>query len=118
MWVNVRGRRAGVVDAGARDAVVMEAERALPQFRDPLTGHRSFEVTRVREADRGLLGDLPLAHRPGYECRPEAGPGGAEVVDVAKGGTHITPTGESTLSGIVAVGAGPGPRPAPVGTPA
>jgi hypothetical protein len=78
----------------------------LEDFRDPASGRPTFEVTRVSEAERGRLGDRFVGHRPGHECRAEAGPSGAEVVEAAKGGTHLTPTGETTLHGMVALGRG------------
>lgn len=106
MWVNGTELPGGIVEPDARGEVVAEAERVLRAFRDPATGGPSFEVTRVAEPERGRLGDLFLTHRPGYECRAEAGPQGAEVIEVARGGTHLTPTGERTLGGMLALGGG------------
>ena len=85
MWVNGTELPGGIVEPDARGEVVAEAERVLRAFRDPATGGPSFEVTRVAEPERGRLGDLFLTHRPGYECRAEAGPQGAEVIEVARG---------------------------------
>jgi predicted AlkP superfamily phosphohydrolase/phosphomutase len=106
VWVNVAGRPGGLVAGESRGAVAEAAERALRAVRDPLTGGAPFDVRRVDEAERDALGDLLLGLRPGYEWTWRQAPDGSELSDTPKGGTHGTPTGESTLRGILAVGDG------------
>jgi hypothetical protein len=106
VWVNTVDRTGGLVPPGSRRSVVDAVERAIRAVRDPSTGHPPVEVRRVGEAERGSLGDLWLDTAPGYECRWEAAAQGAEFTETPKGGTHVTPTGESTLRGMLAIGDG------------
>jgi hypothetical protein len=103
-WVNDTGRPAGLVAAEERDAIVDAAERALRAARDPLTGRAPVEVTRVGRAERHLFGDLYLWLKPGYDCLWEPGPEAAEFAPARESGSHLTPTGESTLRGMLAIG--------------
>ncbi|HEY4027468.1 MAG TPA: alkaline phosphatase family protein [Candidatus Dormibacteraeota bacterium] len=109
IWVNLTGRPGGLVGPESRRAVVEAAELALRGLRDPLTGRPPLDVTRVGEAERGSIGELFVRLRPGYECTAKPGPGGDELRETRKAGTHVTPTGESSLNGILAVGDGAGP---------
>jgi hypothetical protein len=106
VWVNDVGRPAGLVAAEERDAVVDAAERALRAARDPLTGRAPVEVTRVGRAERPLFGDLHVWLKPGYDCLWEPGPEAAEFATARESGSHMTPTGESTLRGVLAIGGG------------
>jgi predicted AlkP superfamily phosphohydrolase/phosphomutase len=103
VWVNPTGRPGGLVDAASRDAVVDAAERALHAVRDPATGEPPIDVARTDKAVRDHVGDLFVRMKPGYEPSAERDSHGAEFRDAGKGGTHVTPTGEATLSGILAI---------------
>lgn len=103
VWVNAVDRAGGIVPQESRSAVVVAAEAALRAARDPVSGQPPVEVRRVPPAERDLLGDLFVHVRTGYECHPQPGPGGAEFADTPKGGTHTSPTGESTLRGMLAM---------------
>jgi Type I phosphodiesterase / nucleotide pyrophosphatase len=104
VWVNDTGRPAGLVTAEERDAVVDAAERALSAARDPLTGRAPVAVARVSRAERHLFGDLYLWLKPGYDCLWEPGVRAAEFAIARESGSHLTPTGESTLRGVLATG--------------
>jgi hypothetical protein len=106
VWVNDTGRPAGLVAAEERDAVVDAAERALRTARDPLTGMAPVEVTRVSRTERHLFGDLYVWLRPGYDCTWRPGPKAAEFAPAREAGSHMTPTGESTLRGVLAIRGG------------
>ena len=106
VWINDTGRPAGLVAPQERDAIVDAAERALRAARDPLTGGAPVEVTRVSRAGRHLFGDLYLWLRPGYDCVWEPAPDAAEFAPARESGSHMTPTGESTLRGVLAIGGG------------
>jgi hypothetical protein len=106
VWVNRLDRAGGVVGPELESSVIAAAESAFRGARDPETGGPAIDVWRVPEGERDLLGDLFLNLRTGYECYWEPGPSGAEFAAARKGGTHITPTGESTLRGIFTVGKG------------
>jgi hypothetical protein len=115
VWVNDAGRAGGLVGPDERDGVVEAAERALRAARDPLTGLSPMDVTRVPRAARPLFGDLLVRGRPGYDPRWERHASGALVAAARKGGTHVTPTGETTLRGVLAAreagtALGPGPE--------
>jgi hypothetical protein len=106
VWVNRLDRAGGVVAPDLESSCVAAAESALRAARDPETGGPAVGVRRVPEGERDLLGDLFLSMPTGYECSWEPGPSGTQFAAARKGGTHITPTGESTLRGIFTVGKG------------
>jgi type I phosphodiesterase/nucleotide pyrophosphatase len=106
VWVNEIGRPGGLVAAAERDSVVAAAEHALRAARDPLTGRPPADVARVGGADRTLLGDLMIRLRPGYDSTWRRAPDRLECVPGRKGGAHTTPTGESTLRGVLAISGG------------
>jgi predicted AlkP superfamily phosphohydrolase/phosphomutase len=106
--VHVNGveRAHGIVAEASRPAVVDAAEAVLQAVRDPATGQPPIEVRRVPAAERDLLGDLFIGPRPGYECSWRSGPSGDEFEDSPKGGTHLSPTGETSLRGMLATAEG------------
>jgi predicted AlkP superfamily phosphohydrolase/phosphomutase len=106
VWLNDISRPGGLVAADERDAVLDAAERALRAARDPVTGQSPADVMRIGEADRHLFGDLMIRLTPGYDSTSEQGPNGAEFAPGRKAGTHMTPTGESTLRGVLAISDG------------
>jgi hypothetical protein len=106
VWVNGTDRAGGIVTDDRRGPLLDAAEAALRAARDPATGQPPVAVRRVPAGERDLFGDLYLSVRTGYECDSRAGPGGEELADAAEGGTHVAPTGESTLRGMLATAGG------------
>jgi predicted AlkP superfamily phosphohydrolase/phosphomutase len=102
VWINTDDRAGGLVSRRMRRSVADSVERILRDARDPQTGLPPVEVKRLGEAERDKLGDLFLYSIVGYDCRSEPGPDGSEYSKTPKGGTHVTPTGESTLRGVFA----------------
>jgi predicted AlkP superfamily phosphohydrolase/phosphomutase len=103
VWINDIGRKFGIVLPQERGSVVEAAERALLCARDPMTQKPAIDVARVEEDDRHLFGDLMIRLRPGYDSVWRSHPRGDEFAAARKGGTHMTPTGESTLNGVLAI---------------
>lgn len=102
VWINTDDRPGGLVSRKVRSSVADSVNRLMADARDPETGRPPVEVMRTGEAERYKLGDMFLYPRVGYDCRCEPGPDASEYSETPKGGTHVTPTGESTLRGIFA----------------
>jgi hypothetical protein len=106
-WINRLARPGGTVPPWRTEEVLDRAQTALEEVREPASGRRAVaKLLRTGDGLPATLGDAYLLLAPGFQLDVERPPGSHLVTPSTKTGGHLTNTGASSLSGILAA-AGP-----------